>query len=327
MKRNREIDKLNDLFVRYLLGKIGNEKMLEDMVNAALSDFNFEEVKDLEIIDPYNLSENIDLKESIIDIPKGTPSAKAKTKDNQTVIIEIQLCGNIDFLKRIFYYASKNIVNELKEGEDYRILPRIISINLLNFNLDFGDEGQPHRCFKLIDTKNHNVDLDFIQMHILEVQRFIEIIEQSTTDELKKNKLLTWMKFFTSKNLKAIEKELKEANPIMTKVIEEYKRFTSDDKLMRAYDARDAFLLGQKIMLNREREEGLKEGIEKGIKKGIKKGKLEGIKEGIEKGKLAEQISMAKTMKSKNMDINLISEITGLSIEEIRKLRPDGKKR
>ena len=157
-------------------------------------------------------------------------------------------------------------------------------------------------------------------MHIIEVQRFINILENSTIEELKKNKLLTWMKFFTSQNLKAIEKELKEANPIMTKVIEEYKRFTSDDKLMRAYDARDAFLLGQKIMLNREREEGLKEGIEKGIKKGIKKGKLEGIKEGIEKGKLAEQISMAKTMKSKNMDINLISEITGLSIEEIEKL-------
>ena len=35
---------------------------------------------------------------------------------------------------------------------------------------------------------------------------------------------------------------------------------------------------------------------------------------------------MAKSMKLKNMDINLISEITGLSIEEIRKLRPDGEK-
>ena len=32
---------------------------------------------------------------------------------------------------------------------------------------------------------------------------------------------------------------------------------------------------------------------------------------------------MAKTMKSKNMDINLIIEITGLSIEEVRNLRPD----
>ena len=98
----------------------------------------------------------------------------------------------------------------------------------------------------------------------------------------------------------------------MTKVIEEYKRFTSDDKLMRAYDARDAFLLGQKIMLNREREEGLKEGIEKGIKKGIKKGKLEGIKD--------EKYSIAKTLKQMNMDNASISKATGLSLEEIEKL-------
>ena len=35
---------------------------------------------------------------------------------------------------------------------------------------------------------------------------------------------------------------------------------------------------------------------------------------------------MAKSMKLKNMDINLISEITGLTIEEISKLRPDGDK-
>ena len=45
-------------------------------------------------------------------------------------------------------------------------------------------------------------------MHIIEVQRFIDILENSTIEELKKNKLLTWMKFFTSKNLELIEKEL-----------------------------------------------------------------------------------------------------------------------
>ena len=291
-EENIEVKKLSDLFARYLLGKNGNEDLLENLVNATLSDFNFEEVKDLEIIDPFNLSENIDLKESIIDV-------KAKTKDNKTVIIEFQLCGNKNFVDRIFYYISKNIVNELHEGKDYQEVQKIISINLLDFNLNFGDEGKPHRCFKLIDTENHNISLDYIQMHLIEVQRFIDILENSTIEELKKNKLLTWMKFFTSKNLELIEKELKEANPIMTKAIEEYKRFTSDDKLMRAYAARDAFLVGQKIMLSREREEGIKEG------------------------KLAEQISMAKAMKNKNMDINLISEITGLSIEEVRNLRPD----
>ena len=290
---NIEIKKLSDLFARYLLGKNGNEDLLENLVNATLSDFNFEEVKDLEIIDPFNLSENIELKESIIDV-------KAKTKDNKTVIIEFQLCGNMNFLDRIFYYISKNIVNELHEGGDYQEVQKIISINLLDFNLNFGDDGKPHRCFKLIDTESHNISLDYIQMHLIEVQRFIDILEKSTIEELKKNKLLTWMKFFTSNNLELIEKELKEANPIMTKAIEEYKRFTSDDKLMRAYAARDAFLVGQKMMLSREREEG----------------KLEGIKEN--------SYTIAKNLKKAGLDIEFISKNTGLTIEEINNLKING---
>ena len=306
--KQEEVYKLSDLFARYLLGKNGNEDLLTDLVNSTLREFNFEEVKDLEIIDPspkagfsLNLSENIELKESIIDI-------KAKTKNNETVIIEFQLCGNMDFLKRIFYYISKNIVNEFKEGENYNNVQKIISINLLDFNLKFGDKGKAHRCFKLIDTKDLNISLDLIQIHILEVKRFIEIIKNSTKEELKKNRLLSWMKFFTSDNLELIEDELKEENQIMSKVIEEYKRFTSDDKMMRAYAAREAFLVGQKMMLRREREDGFDEGIEEGIKKGIKEG---------EKNKA---ISMAKSMKTKNLDINLISEITGLTIDEIEKL-------
>ena len=199
--KDNEIKKLSDLFARYLFGRNGSEDLLEDLVNATLKDCNFEEVKELEIIDPFNLSENIDLKESIIDV-------KAKTKDNKTVIIEFQLCGNKNFVDRIFYYISKNIVSELREGENYQEVQKIISINLLDFNLDFGDEGKPHRCFKLIDTENQNISLDYIQMHIIEVERFIDILEKSTVKELKKNKLLSWMKFFTSKNLDLIEKEL-----------------------------------------------------------------------------------------------------------------------
>ena len=78
MKNNKinkddiEVKKLSDLFARYLFGRNGSEDLLEDLVNATLSDFNFEEVKDLEIIDPFNLSENIDLKESIIDVKAKT---------------------------------------------------------------------------------------------------------------------------------------------------------------------------------------------------------------------------------------------------------------
>ena len=305
--KHEEVYKLSDLFARYLLEKNGNEDLLTDLVNSTLREFNFEEVKDLEIIDPspkagfsLNLSENIELKESIIDI-------KAKTKNNETVIIEFQLCGNMDFLKRIFYYISKNVVNEVtltagrrQEGENYNNVQKIISINLLDFNLKFGDKGKAHRCFKLIDTKDLNISLDLIQIHILEVKRFIEIIKNSTKEELKKNRLLSWMKFFTSDNLELIEDELKEENQIMSKVIEEYRKFTSDDKMMRAYASREAFLVGQKMMLRREREDGFDEG------------KLEGIKE--------RNYSIAKTLKQMNMDNGSISKATGLTIDEIEKL-------
>ena len=236
----------------------------------------------MEIINPHNLPENINLKESVLDV-------KARTKDNKKIIIEIQLSGNIDFVKRIFYYISKNVVSEINENEPYDTISQVISINFVNFNMDFYDEGKPHRCFKLIDTENHNVSLDMMQMHIVEIPRFIKILNNSNIDNIKKNKILSWIEFFTVKDLDKVKEKLKEVE-------------------MEVYNARDAFLYGQNVMLKREREEGIKEGIEKGIEQGIEKG----IKEN--------QILVAKNMKNKNMDIELISELTGLDIKEIEKL-------
>ncbi|WP_302368770.1 hypothetical protein [Brachyspira aalborgi] len=44
------------------------------------------------------------------------------------------------------------------------------------------------------------------------------------------------------------------------------------------------------------------------------------LEEAKKEGRIAGQISMAKSMKTKNLDINLINEITGLTIDEIEKL-------
>ena len=289
----RNINRMNDYFVRYLLGSLGNEDILENIVNCVLRDSKFDEVYDLEIINPHNLPENINLKESVLDV-------KAKTKDNKKIIIEIQLSGNIDFVKRIFYYISKNVVSEINENEPYDIISQIISINFVNFNMDFYDEGKAHRCFKLIDTENHSVSLDMMQMHIIEVPRFIKILNNANTDDIKKNKILSWIEFFTVKDLDKVKDKLKEVNDIMPKVIDKYERFISSKEEMEVYNARDAFLYGQTIMLKRERDEG--------------------IKEGIEQGKKEQQISIAKKLKESGIDIKIISENTDLSIEEIKKL-------
>ncbi|MEI0564205.1 Rpn family recombination-promoting nuclease/putative transposase, partial [Brachyspira pulli] len=138
--------------------------------------------------------------------------------------------------------------------------------------------------------------LDMMQMHIVEVPRFIEILNNSNIDDIKKNKILSWIEFFTVKDLDMVKDKLKEVNTIMSKVIDKYERFVSSKEEMEVYNARDAFLYGQNVMLKREREEGMKEGIKE------------------------TKISMARNMKNDKVDFNTIAKYTGLSIEEIEKL-------
>ena len=102
----------------------------------------------------------------------------------------------------------------------------------------------------------------------------------------------------------------------MPKVIKRYERFISSEDEMEVYNARDAFLYGQTLMLKREREEGIQEGLERGIEKGIQ----EGIEKGIQEGRREEQIAIARSFKNAGIDIKIISDNTGLSIEEVLKL-------
>ncbi|ADG71695.1 Rpn family recombination-promoting nuclease/putative transposase [Brachyspira murdochii] len=305
----RSINRMNDYFVRYLLGSLGNEDILENIVNAVLEDLGFETVHNLQIINPHNLPENINLKESVLDV-------KAVTKDKRKVIIEIQLSGNIDFLKRIYYYISKNIVSEVEEKEPYDIISEVISINFVDFYMDFNDDGKPHRCFKLIDTENPEIVLDMVQMHIVEVPRFRRILNNADFEDIKRKKILSWIEFFTAKDFDKVKDKLKEVNNIMPKVINKYERFISSEDEMEVYNARDAFLYGQTLMLRREREEGLQEGRREGIQEGIEKG----MERGLQEGRREEQIAIARSFKNAGIDINIISENTGLSVEEVLKL-------
>lgn len=49
-------------------------------------------------------------------------------------------------------------------------------------------------------------------------------------------------------------------------------------------------------------------------------GKIEGLKAGVEKGRDAERREIAKSLKYRNMTDEVIAEITGLSLEDIKKL-------
>ena len=110
--------------------------------------------------------------------------------------------------------------------------------------------------------------------------------------------------------------ELVKEKPIMEEVQRKYNNFIKNSLMMNEYDKREAYLYGNQIMLEEERRLGIEEGFKKGIEQGIEKGIEKGIEQGIKENKIV----TAKNMKNKNIDISLISDVTGLSIEEIEKL-------
>ncbi|WP_300713746.1 Rpn family recombination-promoting nuclease/putative transposase, partial [uncultured Brachyspira sp.] len=283
-------------FVRYLFTDKGSEVILLDFINSIMINAKMKTFRSVEILTPFNLKKNKNLKETIMDV-------KCITQNGTVVIIEIQLQGNSRFPERILYYWAVNYSKLLKDGERYDELTPVISINLLNFNLDKKTKNI-HSCYMLYEINNKKLLTDHLQIHIIELKKF--------KNNLLSKDLNCWLNFFTSKNVEASMSEIVREKPLMEEVHKKYNNFIKSKLMMMEYEKKEAYLYGNQIMLAEERRLGKEEGIKEGIEKGIERGKEEGIKE--------TQISMARNMKKDEVDFNIISKYTGLSIEEIENL-------
>ena len=274
------INVLNDYFVRYLFSDKGSEVILLDFINSIMLDSEMKTFRAVEILNPFNYKENYEDKETIVDV-------KCITQNGTVVIIEIQLQGNSRFPERILYYWASNYSKLLKQGEKYDALTPVISINMLNFNLD--DNESIHSCYMIYDSFNKRLLTDHLQIHIIELKKF--------RYDLLKPDLNCWLKFFTIKDNKEVfMSELVKEKPIMEEVQRRYNNFIKDRLMMNEYDKREAYLYGNQIMLEEERRLG------------------------IEQGEKNKAISIARNLKKSGIDIRIISENTGLSIEEIKNL-------
>ena len=288
IKQIKYFNPLNDYFIRYLFTDKGSsESILLDFINSIMMNANMKTFRSVEILTPFNLKKNRNLKETIVDV-------KCITQNGSVVIIEIQLQGNSRFPERILYYWAANYSKLLKHGERYDELTPVISINLLNFNLD--KSKNIHSCYMLYEMNNKKLLTDHLQIHIIELKKFKKNI---LTKDLN-----CWLKMFTSKNLEASMSEIVKEKPIMEEVQKKYNNFIKSRLMMMEYEKKEAYLYGNQIMLDEERRLGIEEGIKKGI----------------EQGKKEQQISIARSLKNAGIDIKTISENTGLSIEEIKNL-------
>ena len=293
-----------DYVFKRVFGSNGNESMLKDLLEAIL------EIKIEEII-----IQNPEIPRNIKDSKIGVLDVRAKVNDEKIIEIEMQIKDQNNIDKRSTQYLTKIYSDQLKEGQTYIEAKKVVAINILNFNyykrnayhsiarMKF-EETKPEKYIDMGYKEEDKIASEDIEMHFIELPKFLK-----KKPDIE-NKLEQWLCLISER-----EEEVKmilEKNKEIKKANKEVEILSQDEQEREIYELRLKALRDEENI----RLTGVAQGMAQGMKKGMKKGIAQGAKE--------KQIEIAKNMLKENVDKEVISRVTGLSMEEIEKLIDNG---
>src|SRR5699024_3118368 len=288
---------LNDLGFKALFGREQKKSkiILIDFLNSIL-DLD-EEDKIIEIIhlNPFNLKEFEGDKGSVLDL-------KVKTKKEERINIEVPVNKEDDFRKRSLYYWSKMYADTILEGEPYSSLKKSIVINIMDFII-IDETNKYHTEYKILEKDEHFLLTEDLSIHYIELPKFDDKkdIEYMEAVEL----WLTFMKRIGEPGTEELLNQLIERSETLKMAKEMLEKISADERLREKYYAREKAKRDAISRLKYAERKGMKKGIEKGVKKGIEENKEKTAIKAIEIG----------------LSIDEIIKLTGLTKEEIEKLK------
>ena len=246
-----------------------------------------EEILQVEIerIEYLNLERNVDnvkVKRKHLDLYLETNIGKIQVEVNTTNSKYVKP-RNMSYLCDI--YSHHTLV-----GQEYDQDTLIIQINI-----NYGQQDEKYiREYRLRDESGKEYIKNFI-IYEINMEKYMKLWYNKEEKELEKSKYIVML------NLEKEELEkLSKKDKVVIKYMKELERVNENPKFREYMSAEED---------NKKIENSLKrEWME------------EGLKEGIKEGSYKRNIEIAKTMLEKGMNNELISEVTGLSIEEIKKL-------
>lgn len=270
-----------DFAFKKLFGSEENKEILISFINSIISEEN--QIKNLELKNPYNISNYKNGKMTILDI-------KAVDENGTWYDIEMQIAEQGFYDKRALYYWSKVYSDQLESGYDFTILRKTIAINILDFN--YLKEEDFHNTYKIYNQKTKEEFSDLFEMHFIELTKFKKDYKDLKTA------LDRWVTFLN----KAYEIE-KDKIPM---------ELAEDENIRKAVESLEIMYLDKE-----ERE--IYENDLKAMR--IHKAEIKTAEEkGIQKGEKNKALEIAKNLLDV-LDNETISVKTGLTIEEIQKLR------
>ena len=255
-------------------------------------------------------------------------------------IVELQKSKQNFFKDRALYYSTFPIREQAQRADWNYELKTVYTIAILDFVFeeDKADAEKFRYDVKLTDIETHKVFYDKLTFIYLEMPKFNKSVEELETRFEK------WLYVLRNLNrLDRIPEKLRER--IFEKVFEvaEIAKFTPAQQL--SYEDSLKYYRDLKNSLDTAKEEGFEEGmeigmlkgLEQGLEQGLQKGKEEGLQEGLEKGKEVgreeglqeglqkgreeEKIKIAQSLLASNIDIEIIIKTTGLTREQIERLK------
>ena len=227
------------------------------------------------------------LEKNLLDDKVGILDIKAKIDNTTNIDIEMQVTDHKNIEKRILFYLSKMYTKTIKKSQDYSSLEKCIAILITNYNIDIIKNIPKYISKWSIREEEYQkiVLTDVMEIYIIELNKFKDYKEKSNH-----NSLNSWIEFIESPEVVDMSnKEIQKAK----KVLEE---ISQDEHEQYLAELREKYIMDQKAIEDA--------GYDKGLKAGINQEKLQ----------------IAKKMLSKKIDLNTISELTGLSIQELKKL-------
>ncbi len=291
---------LTDYGFKRIFGSETYKELLIDFLNELIPDQG--KIINLSCLITEQLGQKETDRKAVFDI-------YCKTDCDKYFIVELQKVRQAHFKERSIYYSTFPIQSQAVKGKWNFQLSAVYTISIVDFVLFDKNENYFHDVM-LIEKQTGEVFYDKLVYKYLELPKFTKELGELATNFDRWVYLLKKLPSFENRPPELQGRvfdmlfRAAEISQLTTKEMEEYKKSITEYA-----DVQDAILYYE--------QKGREEGVEIGLEKGVEKGREEGIEIGIEQ----EKIQLAKNCLKKGFSVEIISEITGLSPDQIESLK------
>ena len=294
-----------------------------DLIKQVVPPLKHQKIKVVKFLDSQLHSQDPKDKNSLLDI-------LVQVNDKELINIEMQCFRKKDFNERVLFYWAKLFILKVKSGEDYEKILPTYSLIFTDYTL-FKDLKNYFSSFSLrCDEQPEVLFSEHLKLSLVELNKFKPSKKLSQLDEKG-----LWC-YLLTRSVGLTEEEMgviASRSKMMKQAVNQLTKVSRDEVLQILADAREKARMDKIAEIAYGREEGLEKGLKKGIKlgrqEGLQAGRQEGRQEGLQTGRQeglqtgrqAEQTKVVLNMLKEKIDIKLVSKVTGLAVEEIKKLK------